>query len=104
MCRRKSRPLLPVNFTSWEDEDGTGFNPDVGPPATLPRDLPGAGRRLVQWLVARLPDLRDRFHRSLYLSGKPAKLARVGAPDRARHLPGRQLLRMVDPSLRDAPP
>src|SRR5579862_2368342 len=93
-----------ANFGMERTAHGTRLNPHVRAPAPLPRDISRARCRMVQWLAACLPDLRDRIHRTLYLSGKLAELAPLGAPDRPGRFHRRQLLRVVDPSFRDAPP
>src|SRR5579863_6512938 len=93
-----------ANFGMERTAHGTSLNPHVRPPAPLPRDIPRARCRMVQWLAACLPDLRNRVHCTLYLSGEFAELASLGAADRPGRLHRRQLLRVVDPSFRDAPP
>src|ERR1700733_2783278 len=97
------RTDVTADFDMERTPHGTRIDPDVRPPAPLPRDVPRACRRMVQWLAACLHHLRNRIHRALHLSGELARLARMGASDRSRDLPWRQLLRIVDPSLRDAP-
>src|ERR1700722_17476479 len=93
-----------ADFDMERTPHGTRIDPHVRSPAPLPRDLPRACRRMVQWLAACFHHLCDRIYRTLHLSRESALLTRVGASDRPRHLPRCQLLRMVDPSLRDAPP
>src|SRR5271154_6244212 len=93
-----------ADFDMERTPHGTRLYPHVRPSTPLPRDLPRACRRMVQWLAARLHHLRDRIHRALYLSGERTLLARMGASDHPRDICRRQLLRMVDPPLRDAPP
>src|ERR1700722_3750020 len=97
------RPDVTADFDMEGTPNGTRTDPHVRPPAPLPRDVPRACRRMVQWLAACLHHLRDRVHRALHLSGELTRRARLGASNRSRDLPWCQLLRMVDPSLRDAP-
>src|ERR1700722_3087932 len=93
-----------ADFDMERTPHGTRFDPHVRPPAPLPRDVPRARGRMVQRLAACFHHLRDRIYCAVYLSGEPALLARMGASDCSRDFSRRQLLRMVDPSLRDAPP
>src|ERR1700721_2725288 len=97
-------PDVTADFDMERTPHGTRIDTHVRPPTPLPRDVPRACRRMVQWLAACLHHLRNRIHRALHLSGELARLARVGTSDRPGDISRRQLLRMVDPSLRDAPP
>src|SRR5215475_12464959 len=76
MRQSKSR----THFTPGE-EDGTRFDPHDRSPTALPRDLPRARRRLVQWLAPRLHHLRHRLHRALHLHRKFARCESLGALD-----------------------
>src|SRR5579859_1916367 len=94
---------MSLDWIGLENGYGTRFDPDVGPSASLPRDVPRACCRLVQWLAACIHHLRDRLHGTLHLPDQCSGPAPMGVVHRAGGLYRREFLRMGDPPLRDAP-